>query len=343
LGYGVASQVYLILVVFGVWLFLAKILEPYGLKWVGDLLMVAWVASALVWPLAGFGRGLLRRAGASAPQRRRALVICGVLGVAAGLALLVPAPRWVDRTCKLEAQAEALVRAAEDGVVRVVRKGEGDAVRVGDELAILENRELRDEASALAARLAHAEVELQAAVAAGPADAVGAARDERAQAREQSAAVARRLEALGLRAAVDGRVATRDLRRAEGRRLRAGEVFCVVSPERLDEFTIPLGEKEARLVRAGATVRLRVRAYPERAFTGVVVAAPLRAAPSPEAGLDPAAAKDTHFVTVRIADDDVALRIGLTGRVRIECGRAPLGLLLLEKAWDFLRLDLRMR
>jgi putative peptide zinc metalloprotease protein len=342
-AYGVASQVYLVLIVFGLWLFLARTLEPLGLKWAGDLLMTAWVASALIWPLAGFARGLAKRSGASAPRRRRALAISGGLALAGVALLFVPAPRWVDRTCELKAKADTLVRTAEDGMVKIVLFAEGDTVRAGDEVARLENRELSDQASALASRLALAEATLHAVIATGPAEAVGAARDERSAAQAQLDALSRRLESLVLRAGLDGTVATRDLARATGRRLKAGEVFCVLRPPRLDEFIIPLSEKEARLVQDGARVRLRVRAYPERSFTGEVVAAPLRAPRPNEAPADPGQAAETHLATVRISDADAALRIGLTGRVRIECGRAPIGRLLLEKAWDFLRLDLRMR
>ena len=342
-GYGVASQVYLVLVVLGMWLFLAKTLAPFGLKWIGDLLVGAWAASALAWPLAGFARGLWRRARAATPRRRRVLAIGGGLALLGLLVLCTPAPRWVDRACELRPKAETLVRAAEDGLITEVRRGEGDPVRAGEVLATLENRALNEQTAALTARLAHAEAALRAANAGGPAESVGAARDERAAARLQLDDALRRLDGLVLRAEVDGTVASRDLDHREGARLLSGEVFCVVRPRRLDEFVIPLTEKEARLVRTGAQVRLRLRAYPERSFDGVVAAPPLRQRTTRDAAQGPDAGTETHFATVRISQADAALRIGLTGRVRIACGSTPVGLLLLEHAWEFLRLDLRLR
>jgi hypothetical protein len=163
-----------------------------------------------------------------------------------------------------------------------------------------------------------------------------------------------------LAAPVAGVVATRDMAQLQGTLLKAGDVLCVVQPGDLDEFLVPLGEKEARQVRAGAPVRLRLRSQPWKLFEGEIVANPMRlnaeelptglrqmaggdVAVSSDAANKQTLLSDTHFAKVRISDPDPSLKIGMTGRVRIECGRQSLAARLAGAIADFVRLDVRMQ
>ncbi|MFM8684556.1 MAG: hypothetical protein ACKOEG_12425, partial [Chthoniobacterales bacterium] len=146
----------------------------------------------------------------------------------------------------------------------------------------------------------------------------------------------------------------------QGQFLKAGDMFCVVQPNELDEILVPLSEKDARQVKAGAAARLRLRGQPWKLFRGVVDGDPLRlSAEQLPAGLREAAGgdvavsadtakqqtllSDTHFAKIRLTNPDASLKIGMTGRVRIDCGRQTLARRLFGAMADFVRLDVRMQ
>ncbi|MBU6182492.1 MAG: hypothetical protein KGR46_06755, partial [Verrucomicrobia bacterium] len=78
-------------------------------------------------------------------------------------------------------------------------------------------------------------------------------------------------------------------------------------------------------------------------FPGTVAAPPLRLAPPAPGEPPPPPGSDTHFATIRLADPDEPLKIGMTGRAKIGCGSQSPGSRLLEGLLDFLHLDIRMR
>lgn len=359
--YGALSQLYLIVVILGIWRFLSLVAQPQGLQWLANLLVGSWALSSLVLPFVSFCTGLAKSASASrGTAKKRALV--GLLTGAAVVCVigLVPLPHWISRSCVLEPAGNSVVRASVDGFVADVLVSEGDEVKPGEPVARLHNRALVSELAAANVEKARGDAGLRAAVANGSLADVAREKSALAAAGARLLDTQQRESLLVLSAPCSGVVATRELSNMKGKFLRAGEIFCIVQPANFDELVIPLGEKQARQVRAGAPVRLRLRSQPWKLFHGEIVGDPLRLdADQLPAGLregsggdvavSPAANKtekllaDTHFAKVRISDPDPTLKIGMTGRVQIGCGRQTVLARLAGAVADFVRLDVRMQ
>ena len=359
--YGVLSQAYLIIVVLGIWRFLSVIAQPGGMQWAVNLLVGAWALNSLALPFAGFCASLFREASAVRGKRRkRALLGLGAAAILAGIFFFFPFPHWVSRSCVLQPAGDSVVRAAVDGFVVEVYAAEGDTVSAGQPIARLRNNSLQTSLQTAQLELSRAEAQLRGAVTSGSLAAVGQAKSAVVSAEARRAELQKQSGQLVLAAPVAGVVATRDMHLLRGTLLKAGDVLCVIQPGDLDEFLVPLGEKEARQVRAGAPVRLRLRSQPWKLFAGEIVANPMRlnaeelptglrqlaggdVAVSSDAANKPTLLSDTHFAKVRISDPDPLLKIGMTGRVRIECGRQTLAARLAGAIADFVRLDVRMQ
>ncbi len=343
-SYGVASQLYLVAIIFGLWRFVSVLLEPYGLKWIGHIVVGAWAFGSIVLPLCSFVAGLWRNPeGRKQAAPRRRLVLGTVTAILLAAALLVPIPRAVERSCTLEAVEANAVRTSEAGFVEKILASEGDPVVVGQPVAILRNRALDADWEAAKVHLAQAEARRAAAISGGNGQEFHLMRAEATSARARCDDLERRRNALVLRAPISGTIATRDLTHLVGTRLDTGATFCVIRPSRNGDFLIPLDEKAARLVKQGADVALRTTAFPAIRYAGSVTKDPLSSSPN---SLEPGQSSpgtETHYARVQIPDPEGRLRPGMTGRVRIGCGTTTLAAAVAEGVMDFVRLDVRLR
>ena len=101
-AYAAASALYGWLVTFSIFWFLYHVLEPYGLKLVGQLLGLAMVFTLFVLPLIRLLRFLLQPARADTVNKPRALMTLGALTAVAAGVLVVPLPYYV--ACPFEVQ-----------------------------------------------------------------------------------------------------------------------------------------------------------------------------------------------------------------------------------------------
>lgn len=358
--YGVLSQLWLFVVILGIWRFLSLVAQPHGLQWATNLLVGAWFLNAAVFPLFQFCRGILRRASATrGARRKRALVGLGLAAVFIAVFVFVPLPHGISRSCVLEPADDSTLRAGVSGFVAEVLVGEGEQVTAGQTLGKMRSSALAAELESAKLAVDQAEVLLRGAVTGSSLADVGKHKTALAAAQARLKETERRADRLVLVSPADGSVATRDMRLKQGQFLKAGDMFCVVQPNELDEILVPLSEKDARQVKAGAAARLRLRGQPWKLFRGVVDGDPLRlSAEQLPAGLREAAGgdvavsadaakqtllSDTHFAKVRLTNPDASLKIGMTGRVRIDSGRQTLARRLVGAMTDFVRLDVRMQ
>ena len=100
--YSVASSVYGWLVSLSIFWFVYRVLEPYGLKILGQLLAASMIMSLIILPVVRFGRFVFQPAGARNMNQARAAV--GLCCVGAGLVaiLSVPLPYYIG--CSVEMQ-----------------------------------------------------------------------------------------------------------------------------------------------------------------------------------------------------------------------------------------------
>ncbi len=164
---------------------------------------------------------------------------------------------------------------------------------------------------------------------------------------------------LNLTTGLDGRVLTRNLEDKMGRYLQSGEQLCMVGPSLDFSILVPLTEQEARFIKRGASVVLKVNALPEITFHGEVTQEPLStiseglpASLTARRGGDVATTIDKSgkekliehqwYAQVKISESNHLLRPGMTGRVKVNCGMQTVGRVLGQKVLDSINLDYRL-
>lgn len=352
--YGILSSAYLVWIAFVVVGFLRKILAPFGLEAVGQVILAAWLLSMFL-PILGFLGGIARDTFRIERKARwRPLAIGAALAAAAVMIVFVPIPIRVERDCVIDVSAAGVVRASQAGLFAEILVREGATVRKGQPIARLRNPSL-----ALANTKAAIDVELARS---GMLASVGANRPEQVQlslrrfneATANALQAAHRVAELEILSPCDGTVLTRRLERKVGQMVRPGEVVMSIAERDRRECLVPLDEKEARRVKEGAAVTFRTRAHPRAEFSGKISAAPLRikADDLPRAltavagggiAVDAAgrvsSSEVTHVSRFQIDATDSRALPGLTGRVRLDCGYMPVGEWLVEKFRDVIHLD----
>jgi HlyD family secretion protein len=132
-----------------------------------------------------------------------------------------------------------------------------------------------------------------------------------------------------------GTIYGEDLPRMVRRYFQKGEEICrVVDAEQL-LVRIQLPEREIGDVKVGHHVRLRVRAYPDRVFRGVVS----RIGSESERDEN---RQTTYRVELTIENADGLLRPGMTAFARIDFGRQMIGQILTHKLRRLLRPEVWM-
>lgn len=350
-SYGTLSYAYLVCIILGIWRFLSTFLEPLGLKWIGNIAVGAWAASALVIPASSFLVSLFRDAGGMAGSRRIFIAML-VVGIVFG-ALFLPVPSWVGEPCVLEPADAVILRSEEQGFVELVSIHEGSQVVSGQPLVVLRNRRLGSDLAAAESRVVQLAAQRDIALADQDASQVEGLRRELLEAAANRDELKRRVASLTVTAPAGGHIGTRNLEQILGQHLAPGDIVCTILLQGSGNFLIPLSEASARKVKKGASVVLRVRGFPFQKYTGTVSGEPLEIhiKPPVHAGTPnhitppaPSSAPDTtHYVHVEVQDPGHMLKPGMTGRVRIACGTTTTARAIFTSLMDFIRLDVRMR
>jgi putative peptide zinc metalloprotease protein len=134
--------VYTWLVSLSIFWFLYRVLEPYGLKIVGQMLGLAMIFTLIVLPVVRLIRFLVQPARAETVNRSRAAISFGAIAVAATVVLLVPLPYHVSCSFEIQPRGASSVYVDVPGELRAVYSTSG-SVAAGQPLAELEDVEAR--------------------------------------------------------------------------------------------------------------------------------------------------------------------------------------------------------
>lgn len=155
----VASTIYQWVVVFSIAWFLSRLLEPYGLKIIGQMITLAGIIGMVASPSWRLYRYL------SAPGRLRevkpahlitTLIIAGLIIAA----LFVPLPRYVSCVCEAQPANAVTMYVEGDGVLTDVAYHPGDAINAGDAIGKVVNLALEIELTELQAKSHQAKTRL---------------------------------------------------------------------------------------------------------------------------------------------------------------------------------------
>jgi putative peptide zinc metalloprotease protein len=141
--YTIAAVIYRWVVVFSILYFLNKVLEPYGLKIVGQLVAIMGLFGLIVQPLYQLGKFFY------VPGRMHKVKIprlSATAAVAAALILAIlflPLPFHVDCTFEVAPRGAASIFPGVDGQIQELLVEPGQSVEAGDLLARLDNVDLK--------------------------------------------------------------------------------------------------------------------------------------------------------------------------------------------------------
>jgi putative peptide zinc metalloprotease protein len=123
------------------------------------------------------------------------------------------------------------------------------------------------------------------------------------------------LELLTIHSPISGLVVTHKLKEKVGRAVKKGDLIAEVHEMNTVTAEVAIPEKEIGDVKAGQKVTLKVRAYPERTFTGTVsTIAPVATAP------EDLRADRTILITTKLDNADQLLKPEMTGHAKIHIG-----------------------
>jgi putative peptide zinc metalloprotease protein len=364
-AFGVASAAYGWLVALSIFWFCYRVLEPYGLKLVGQLLGVAMIVSLVIVPVVNLVRFLLQPARPKDVNKMRALISVGVIAGAVAAALVVPLPYYVWAVCEVQPRAAVNVYAEVAGTLTEVARASGP-IEAGQGIAQLEDPDSRLAAQRLIAQRGDLAARLESIRQRAHAD--EAALLELSQTAEALASLDRQiarlkedLARLTIVAPAGGSLVPPPSRPAEetdgaqlatwtgrplarhniGAYLPASTLLCQIAQPGKLEAVLAIEQETLEFVSAGQRVELVLPSQPGKKFAGQIShvaeknmeAAPARL--SAQAGGQLATRTSASGIERPIAvfypaavpldDDGGGILIGATGQAKIHAGYQPLG------------------
>ena len=287
-------------------------------------------------PLIGLLEPLVQRKQAflRSDRKRQGVIVGSVAAITLAL-IFCPLPLRISGAAVIAPQTLVTLAAPIDGTIGSVYAREGQHVRQGEVLAVMDDWSWRNQLTAAQAKYETAMLTMQADLARHSAQA-GA---DRAQADYLHAEMERsrlRIANAQLRSPIDGIVMTPDLQNAAGEHLDAGAAFAQVLNLASARVNITVDQSDARLLQQGQRAAIKLDSFPAQTLHGQVTSI------SPEA--HPAGDERVFYAHVLLPNQNAELRTGMEGRARIFAGYRPAGFVLLrspalwlwQKLWDWI-------
>jgi transcriptional regulator with GAF, ATPase, and Fis domain len=287
-------------------------------------------------PLIGLLEPLVQRKRALLGTTRRRRVSYAVgLAVAAVFLIFCPLPMRISGEAAVAPQQVVTIAAPVDGNVAGVFAREGQRVAAGEVLGTMNDWQWRMNLASAEAKYRAAELGMENDLARGAASA-GADRAQMEYLRSEVARNRARLESAKLRSPIAGIVITPALQNAAGEHLDAGAPFAQVLDLSSAVVDVAVPQRDAALVLPGQRAAIKLDSYPQRSWHGAV------AIVSPEA--QSIEGDRTFAARVPLANNEAALRSGMSGRGKVFIGYRPAGYVLLrvpalwlwQTLWDWI-------
>lgn len=355
-AFGLASQLYTLLVLAGFVALLRWFGQEVGLNWAGDLAAMLLAVGMVGMPVIFYLSSRLHwlKSQVRGPAGRRPLVRLGATLGAGCAVLLVPvSSRPVRQAVVLPVQT-AVLRAEIPGRLEAAKVATGQHVRAGDLLLTLSSPMLQRAVEQAEHRVAAAALAAERLLGADMPALLAEARTELTAAEAALEAARKQRNKTQVRSPIAGVVVTEALARQTGRGFRPGEVLCEIVAEEAMEAHVPVAENSLEQMPPTVAATTRVRASASRKFHSTLPTTdhtqPFRELP---AALAPALEKELAVVTgaegrmvpvetyfgLRVPlpkAADAGLKAGMTATVRFECGTQPLGRWLWHRWLEFM-------
>jgi putative peptide zinc metalloprotease protein len=266
----------------------------------------------------------------------------GALGLAL-LLLIPPVSSSVSTGLILEPGASARVRAEVSGQVKTVYVKQGDAVKAGQLLAVLQNPEIAADADSLRHQLALASSQLRNGQDRSDFDSAAGAVRDRNRLEQELAVAEKRAASLEIRTPIDGVVASTDVEQKPGAFLAAGDELAQIVDRSTMKARILVRDWDLQDVQQGAAVRVKVVPFPYRTYSGKVDRIyPASAADRPVTqteNLERLGQQLTNYfaVDMEFTNSDGSLREGMTGTAKVSGKRASVAWQASRAMWRWAR------
>ncbi len=158
--YTVAASIYKWIVLFGILFFLYKVLEPYDLKIISQMLAIFSVGSLVLMPLYKVGKFFYVPGRLHKVKRKNVYTTLGVLAVVAAVVLFVPLPYRVMCPLELKPRDAEAVYVQVSGLLKKIDVKAGQTVTKDQELAVLSSVPLQLEIAELQSQVEQDEIRL---------------------------------------------------------------------------------------------------------------------------------------------------------------------------------------
>jgi len=287
-------------------------------------------------PLLGLILPALETAGPQGPEKvagrifrmNKAVLTGVVLLLLLGLALF-PKNFVLHPDCQISPVQVLYVVTHFDGLLEKVFVAPGDRVEQGEELALLDGREIAMELRSIAADSAKALKMRDNYLVSGNVASAQISLLEYEHLQERAKLLKGHEQQLSLQSPVNGIVLSGDLKRSEGGPVAKGQLLFEVAP--LDTVLLELAVPDADVsyVRKGMEVTVRFNAFPQRKWQGKVE----RITPKSEL----VQGQNVFIASLEIANADNILQPGMQGQAAVRCGRKSLSWVYFHKPWYALR------
>ena len=216
--------------------------------------------------------------------------------------------------------------------VRDVYVREGDFVREGSLVAVLDDEDLQIELRELESRLRIAEKDLVRLYGLSQVADFQLKQIEIKQIRAQIDLLRYKLDNAQIRTPIPGVILTPKVEENVGRYLLRGGTLCEIADLRKINVEIFVSERDIKEVAKNQPILLKANAYPLEVFEGTVAAIGLKGHLRSK--------RNIYIVTAQMDNPSQALKPGMTGRAKINCGKKPIGAALFRVPLSFLRMKL---
>jgi putative peptide zinc metalloprotease protein len=288
--YTVAAVAYRWIVVFSIMMFLNKVLEPYGLKVLGQLIALSGLFGLIVQPVIQLVKFLYVPGRMHQVKKPRLLATAAVIAAIVGLICFLPLPYHISATLEVKPRDAESVFVRVPGRLDEVLANYGDKVSEGQPIARLSNEDLELDISRLEGQRSVTQEELDSLKRLSNVhDDVGqripelektvAMIDEQLEEkRAQQAQLLIKAPAAGVVLRVPDRPPPKDDSRLHawlgtplsernlGAHFQASELLCLVGDPRRLEAMLVIDQSDMEFVQEKQEVKIRLDAYPSETY-----------------------------------------------------------------------------
>lgn len=271
--YGIASSLYIYIFVFAICGFTMSKIYILGL-----FMFLSMIVGLVLFPIRKMIIFLVRNRRNMQIKKERLYVLGGIAAVLLGLFLFLKLDYRLKNACVIEPSKRVELRASFPGFVDELNVQEGQRVEKDQVIAVLKNLDIERTIAEKRAQIAVLDRQIVEARGKGDQSEVNKLLVTKEQAEKEAAELNAVLNELTIRAPFSGTILLPqgtaaqpvDLQLNKGRYVQKGDTICAIG--NIDEVIVRAVVHDADIhdVQINAPVQLRLYAYPNRIFEGVV-------------------------------------------------------------------------